>query len=250
MKKLFALLALLFAMSSCERGEFIKGPSAENGHLSVSMNKSTIPDEVQAIRGMLFKANMDTIYFEFVMDHQHATALVEDIPVDLWTLKVDAYNSVGEIIYSGSTKIRLVAGEITPVQLNLTQIGGIEITVTWGDKNDRFEENDDLTEAKPLTEFRYYQNLNISPSDDDWYSMRTSADSLAIRCNFTHADGDINIKLVDSNGIVLAAAESTTDNEKIDYITTHMGTFYIHIYQVSGASTTYTIWWDDIWQGE
>ena len=60
-------------------------------------------------------------------------------------------------------------------------------------------------------------------------------------------DGDINIDLVDRNGNVLATSQSTTDNERINYIVNSLDTYYIRVYMPSGHRNTYTFWWDDIW---
>ncbi|KAA3617502.1 MAG: leucine-rich repeat domain-containing protein [Calditrichaeota bacterium] len=138
-----------------------------------------------------------------------------------------------------------------PAGVNLDKYGSPNIKFTTDClQDDQFEENDELSNAAPLTEFTYYHDLFISINDDDWYSMTISADSLSIKCDFIHTDGDINIDLVDKNGNVLATSQGSTDNERINHIVSSLETYYIHVYQVSGTNNTYTIWWDDIWQGE
>ena len=116
--------------------------------------------------------------------------------------------------------------------------------------DDKFEENDQQSEAAPLIEYTYYNDLFVSAHDDDWYSMTLSADSLSIACDFIHSNGDINMDLVDKSGTILASSKSLTDNERIHFIVNHLDTYYIHIYMSSGNSNTYTFWWDDIWQGQ
>ncbi len=250
MKTLLNFFTILFVFTACEKYSAIHDPEPESeiGVLSIQMDSNSIPNNVDHISGMLFRSSSDTMFFDFVMNNQFATALVENIPADIWTIKVDAFNSNGDIIYTGTADIRIIPGQITPVHINLSQIGGIDIIVTWGnDDDDQFEENDRISEAAPLTEFTYYRNLIVYPFDEDWYSMSISADSLSIKCDFVHANGDINIDLVDRNGNVLATSQSTTDNERINYIVSGLDTYYIHVYLSSGTRNTYTIWWDDIW---
>ena len=82
--------------------------------------------------------------------------------------------------------------------------------------------------------------------DDDWYQIIVTAgyENVVINSTFTHADGDINIELVDSGGVVVAASMTTNDNEDIGFAVAGPGTYYIRVYGAD-AGNTYDLWWDD-----
>jgi hypothetical protein len=218
------------------------------------MDMTNAPAEVERMEGKLNNDNGEIISFDFEIDDHTATAEVENIPIGKWTLLVHAIDGDDNIIYTGTSEVTVHPGVVTPVSLHLNSAtGSLIITVTWGGdggNDDQFEENDYQANATPLYEYTFYRNLYVSSYDDDWYSMTLSADSLSIMCDFVHANGDINMDLVDRDGNVLASSNSATDNERNHYIVNQLDTYYIHIYMSSGNNNTYTFWWDDIWQGE
>jgi len=82
----------------------------------------------------LSKLDRDTIFFTFDIYSDSAVALVEDIPVGVWELHVDAFDVNENIIYIGSTSVTVKAGMITPVNLHMDpNTGGLSIIVTWGE---------------------------------------------------------------------------------------------------------------------
>ena len=457
---MYILFIFIFFFLSCD--QYSTTPISEDdssnpdGLIKITMDMTNAPSDVDRLVGKLYNDDGDEISFEFEIDENSATALVEDIPSGIWILRVDAFDEDDNLIYTGTTEITVYSGVVTPVSLHLNPAtGSLQITVIWGDdiinipddnllkalieegvdkngnglissieaekitelrmqfreisdltgieafinlvtldcsynlyhsinvskmKNliyldcseskltsldvshnpklvhldcsdyriphldvsnnpelvylnchnnlltqldltnnaklevlwcqenqltfldlsnntslieislhsipslskvcvwtmpfppngvsvdtygspnieyttdcladDKFEENDYLYNATPLTEYTYYKDLYISTNDDDWFSMTLSADSLSIKCDFSHTDGDINIDLVDKDGNILAKSQSITDYERINYIVDDLETYYIHVYQSSGTNNTYTLWWDDIWQGE
>jgi len=137
MKKLillpFLVIFLPIFLTQCEKDDVTQVPDKESGKISIQMNLKSMPVDVMHIDGIIFKHGSDTIHIDFVFIGEHATALIEGIPVGEWKLQVYAYNSSGEIIYAGSVEVEVKVGEITPVQIHLSKTGGIDITVTWGD---------------------------------------------------------------------------------------------------------------------
>jgi hypothetical protein len=248
----YVLLLTFVLFCSCDKQD-LSAPPDDNplvtqGVLKLSIDMTNAPLEVVSLIGSLYNDEGDFITFDFEIEGSSATAFVEDIKAGIWTLTVDALDENGDIIYSGTILVTVYPGVVTPVSIHLNSAtGSLDITVTWGDGDDQFEENDQQSEAAPLYEYNYYHNLYVFSNDDDWYSMTISADSLSIICIFDHANGDINMDLVDANGIILATSQSTTDDEQISHIVDELGTYYIHVYLSSGTSNTYTFWWDDIW---
>jgi hypothetical protein len=101
---------------------------------------------------------------------------------------VYAYDTNDGIVYTGSTDVEVIAGEITPVHLDMLNTGSLAISVTWGGdppgQDDRFEDNDQMSEATYLSEGDYYHNLYIESGDDDWFSVSTSAPHIGIIINY------------------------------------------------------------------
>lgn len=80
--------------------------------------------------------------------------------------------------------------------------------------------------------------------NDDWYAIEVSGDRLAIRAKalFEHAEGDIDLQLVDSSGVVLTGSVSVTDNEAIYEVVDGPGTYYLRVF-FGDAGNEYDLWW-------
>jgi hypothetical protein len=118
------------------------------------------------------------------------------------------------------------------------------------DCDDAYEENDDRATATNLSEHTWLSSINGKgiQKDSDFYRITVSPDSyrrVVITCDFVHAQGDINMSLVNSTGTLETFVFTDTDNEVIDWVVPDMGTYYIHIYGVN-AGNTYDLWWDDL----
>jgi hypothetical protein len=123
-----------------------------------------------------------------------------------------------------------------------------------GDDNsgadDNYEENDNLAEAYDLSanEESWLSELagQAVQLDDDWFKIAIDSgfERLLVELRFSHAAGDINIALHDGDGNELASAESTSDNESLDYTVPQAGSYYLRIY-LGNAGNTYDLWWHD-----
>ena len=133
------LFIILFFLLSCdqfgttpESGDDLGNP---DGLMKITMDMTDAPSEVDRLEGKLSNDDGDEIYFDFEINENSATALVEDIPSGNWILRVDAYDEDENLIYSGTAEITVYPGVITPVSLHLNPAtGGLQITVTWGDE--------------------------------------------------------------------------------------------------------------------
>jgi hypothetical protein len=123
----------------------------------------------------------------------------------------------------------------------------------WDDLNeDTYEENDTLGTAwHPgynwvRTWLSSINGFGIQ-ADEDWYRIDVDpgAERVQINCQFTHADGDIDVALYDSFGTLLADSYSANDNELIDHAISSGGIYYVRVYY-GNAGNTYNLWWDDL----
>ena len=128
----------------------------------------------------------------------------------------------------------------------------IQSWLTDNGGDDPYEENDSLATAYNFSN----ENMWLSSiagygrqGDDDWYAINISPsgnERVQINCNFSHAEGDIDIELVNASGTVLAdGGRTSTDNEFIDYIVPSIGTYYIRVWY-GNANNSYNLRWNDI----
>jgi hypothetical protein len=111
--------------------------------------------------------------------------------------------------------------------------------------DDGYEENDTLATAYDWSGGEG-DVITAQQGDDDWYRISLTASRLWVNCWFTHAEGDIDIQLVDSSGTVVAQSTSNTDNERIDFDAPSLETYYIRVY-MGDQCNMYRLWWDDLW---
>jgi hypothetical protein len=124
--------------------------------------------------------------------------------------------------------------------------------------DDAYEENDLRTSAEDISGnerswLSSNNGLGIS-SDQDWYQISNSFDALrlVILCYFSDAAGDIGLALYDSSGTLLYWVNSAYDHERLEYITSTGGTYYVLVYATgeSYSGNTYDLWWDDLPGGD
>ena len=83
--------------------------------------------------------------------------------------------------------------------------------------------------------------------DEDWYKVdltQAEADRITVDCNFSHAEGDIDIALFDGDGNEVAYSETETDNEYMNLIVPSNGVYYISVYY-GNAGNVYDLRWDN-----
>jgi len=111
--------------------------------------------------------------------------------------------------------------------------------------DDSYEDNESIATAPNIYEQTW---INGVQEDYDYYeiSVTSNFNRILVDCQFTHADGNINIRLYDGSGTILATSASSTDDEYIDYCVDESGgTYYILVYGQNYCQD-YTLWWDDI----
>jgi len=140
---------------------------SQPGKIVMKIDLSQAQTVITMINGFLTRTNFDTVFFQFEIKGDTATATVENIYIGEWNLQVNAYSAEGTIAYSGSRIVYIVPGIITPISLQLSPTtGGLEINVTWGAENIYFEG------FEYSMEFGSYQLVNgnsyIKEGRDGW----------------------------------------------------------------------------------
>mgnify|MGYP003586469132 CR=1 FL=1 len=145
------------------------------------------------------------------------------------------------------------ADDQTAQHLNAALLDGIAALAAPGGtgiSDDEYEENDIRATAFDLslheqTWLSAIDGLGVQ-ADDDWFKITVAPGYLRVLvdCEFTHADGNIDIALVDSTGSSLATSEGSGDVENIDFVVPESGVYYIRVHQ-GNAGNTYDLRWRD-----
>lgn len=120
--------------------------------------------------------------------------------------------------------------------------------------DDPYEQNDMRATAYDLTGGRGKWLSELEGKgiqrDSDWYKIeaRTGVQRIIVDCTFTHSLGNINVRLANSSGTILASSTSTTNREYIDYATTTAGAYWIQVYG-NNLANDYDLYWKDEGQG-
>ncbi|MFX1503727.1 MAG: clostripain-related cysteine peptidase, partial [Promethearchaeota archaeon] len=132
---------------------------------------------------------------------------------------------------------------------------GNEYDLWWDDtippSDDNYEENDDYTTAYDLSAYEDTWLSSIDGPgvqyDQDWYEIYIDPGDqrLLVTLTFTHADGNLEIGVYDSNLNLVVYNISTTDNEYIDFIVPSSGTHYLLIIG-EDRGNEYDLWWNDV----
>ena len=128
-------IAVFLFLIQCTMNPASNNPeqNSEPGQMLFKLNMSEAPADVVGLSGKLSRDGQDTLFFDFELKNDYATAQVEDLAAGIWQLEVDAFNANGTIIYNGSTILTVEPGVTSLVYLNLNPTtGSLEIVVTWG----------------------------------------------------------------------------------------------------------------------
>jgi hypothetical protein len=106
--------------------------------------------------------------------------------------------------------------------------------------DDNYEPNNSRTAAATLIAGSY---PNMVCNDSDWFKVRVPANSeLTFKIDFSHSQGDIDMKSYNSSDSVLETSDSANNDEEIAFTTTSTAkTVYFRVYGYSGAVNNYGV---------
>ncbi len=117
--------------------------------------------------------------------------------------------------------------------------------------DDLYEVNNSLEDAYDLSNYSGTWLSDIDglgvQSDNDWYKIfvEEGFENLVVDLQFTHADGDIDIQVLDENGNGITSSAGVVDNEYINTILSGGGTYYLRVYY-DNAGNTYDLQWNSL----
>lgn len=85
-------------------------------------------------------------------------------------------------------------------------------------RDDSREDDDSQAAASVVTGAGYYGGSVACDADTDWWAIPLEADDeLTLDILFSHAEGDVNVQLLDASGGVLDTGTSVSDHERVSY---------------------------------
>ncbi len=101
-------------------------------------------------------------------------------------------------------------------------------------QDDRYDpngtDNDTRPTATPVDPDGQMEDLILCPGTRDTYSFEVNAGSEIVgEIFFTHNEGDLDLRLYRSNGSLISTGQTQTDNERVTYITSTSGTYYLEV---------------------
>ncbi|MBN2804392.1 MAG: PPC domain-containing protein, partial [Deltaproteobacteria bacterium] len=129
--------------------------------------------------------------------------------------------------YGGSNDFFNCGGTDTPTT-SIEQCPANILALCVDDNN---EPSDTLAKAKALSFGTTQLYLQICPGNTDWFKLTTVGvgDVITVTLTFTNADGNLDMDLVNSSGVVVDSATTTDDNEVISFKTTIAGIYYVNV---------------------
>jgi len=107
--------------------------------------------------------------------------------------------------------------------------------------NDRFESNDNRSEAAAITPGSYSDPVIVGGESDYFAVDLEAGDRLEATSRFVHASGDLDMTLYAPNGSVMDMSASWTDNETVAHNATQNGTYYVEVYGFQTATAAYDL---------
>ncbi len=173
---------------------------------------------------------------EITVDWDAAEGALDMTLYDRWGLEIGSVaTSEGEAV--GTYTVPAYEAYFAKVQLAADAGPGLGVpySLTWGGAStvqcwpDIQEPNDQEQEAIGVATGPYV-DLNICPTDDDWYSrLLWIGETLTVDVSFDPADGDIDVYLLHPDGTVLDAAETDGPLETVSWTSDELGFYFVQL---------------------
>ncbi len=105
-------------------------------------------------------------------------------------------------------------------------------------KDDGYEPNDTLAQAKPLAKGSF--PLESCAGNDDWFKITVAADAKVDLSVASNGTSDIDLALTDKYGAVLKKSNSSSSNESLSACL-GAGSYYVHVYAWLDQAASYTL---------
>ncbi len=187
-------------------------------------------------------------FYQFIPASSGVLRAEIDFDTSFGDLDLYLYNSDQEIVSASLsvTDNENVAAAVNQGEIYYLEVRGFRgathpaydlVIDAAGISADRFENNNTLAEATSLgTVIDILESgLSIEPADVDWFEFTvTQSGDTEIHILFDHSLGDVDLRLYDQGGGLIASSVSETDIERINLNATAGQTYFIEILGFSG----------------
>ncbi|MFQ5981544.1 MAG: LamG domain-containing protein [Candidatus Heimdallarchaeota archaeon] len=129
-----------------------------------------------------------------------------------------------------------------PMDGGITEVGvEYQLLIAIRPTDDRYEDNDDLDSAFLIGEASI-SDLIVRNNDPDYYMVYLLNDEpLRVDLTYIHADGNIDLWILDDGGTPISKGETVTDNESISTTASSDGVHYVYVHLSNGTVNFYNI---------
>lgn len=104
--------------------------------------------------------------------------------------------------------------------------------------DDAAEPNDDRASAEPIVGA---VSGTVCAGDEDFWRVESTGGAFVVTLTFSHAAGDLDLRLLDEGGAIVATSEGTSDTEEVALCADDGAVFYAQVLGFSGATGAYTL---------
>lgn len=145
---------------------------------------------------------------------------------------------------SGSCSVGRTCTSTTSAEGSIERVCGTVSTVCGGTTtctDDTGEPDDSIADANVLV--AGMASGRICPGDPDFYRFdATISDQVVVTlAGFSHAAGDLDLRVLDGAGAILGSSAGTTDMERVTYCARESGSVYAHVLGYGMATNPYTL---------
>ena len=160
-----------------------------------------------------------------------------EAPADFVDRGASWYQLDGSFDVAGTTLVVRLSDDANPP--GSTTVVADAIRIERIDGPDALEPNNSFETAADLgTGDQTYHHLSIdSPDDRDYYRWVAAQNGqLTVDALFSHADGDLDLRLYDAERVLLELADSQGNIERVQHTVTAGSLYFIHVYGFGGAT--------------
>lgn len=136
LKRIIIIAVVILFVYACQDELFNSSETESDGRLLLKIESTNIPDNVKQIRAILSRRGYSSIVKTEDVNQQVVSEIVfNSVVTGVWKIQVDALDSEGEVIYTGSAEVEVTERQTAVVGLTLHPVGSgtgsILLIINW-----------------------------------------------------------------------------------------------------------------------
>ena len=144
MKTSLVLFVCLLFITGCQNQNPANSTHAQefSGNLLFTFDKQNAPAGVKTITTTLSRTDFAALEQTINIDDESPSSIIfERIAVGIWSVKIDAKNEFGTVLYTGQSDVTVFESTVSQVNVTLnpvtTGVGSVQINIVWGSSSVR-----------------------------------------------------------------------------------------------------------------